>query len=64
MDPLHKPEHDNSCPFPEEALRHDTYQGVTLNISKLTNTSPRNTAQFTDPKCGVLKIVEEYCYVH
>lgn len=34
-DPLVKPEHDASCPFPEEAIRHDTYNGITLNISKL-----------------------------
>ena len=49
MDPLHTPEHHSSCPFPEEALRHDTYQGVTLNISKLLdNNSDRD--QLSDPK--------------
>ena len=49
MDPLHKPEHDKSCPFPEEALRHDTYKGVTLNISKLSHANPSNNAQLVDP---------------
>ncbi|KAL7521928.1 hypothetical protein ACHAWX_007152 [Stephanocyclus meneghinianus] len=34
-EPTIKPEHHAACPFPEEALRHDTYQGLTLDISKL-----------------------------
>jgi hypothetical protein len=49
MEPLHKPEHHASCPFPEEALKHDTYQGVTLNISKLINENSEAT-QLSDPK--------------
>lgn len=48
MDPLQTPEHDASCPFPEDAIRHDTYQGVTLNISKLLQIN-LDTPQLSDP---------------
>lgn len=34
-DPLKTPPHNKLLPFPESSLRHDTYSGVTLDISKL-----------------------------
>ena len=30
--PLHPPEHNTGLPFPESSLRHDTYEGVTLDV--------------------------------
>jgi hypothetical protein len=48
MDPLHKPKHNAACPFPEEAIMHDTYQGVSLNISKLIQINP-DKDQLSDP---------------
>ena len=48
LDPLHKPANDVICPFPEESLRHDTYHGVTLNISKLIN-GGGESSQLSDP---------------
>mmetsp|Transcript_551 Transcript_551/g.1125 ORF Transcript_551/g.1125 Transcript_551/m.1125 type:complete len:403 (+) Transcript_551:71-1279(+) len=34
-EPTKTPRHNSSLPFPEESLRHDTYSGVTLDVSKL-----------------------------
>jgi hypothetical protein len=48
IDPLHKPEHIAAWPFPQEVIRHDTYQGVTLNNSKLIQINP-NKEQLSDP---------------
>jgi len=33
--PLHPPEHNTGLPFPESSIRHDTYEGVTLDVAKL-----------------------------
>jgi hypothetical protein len=45
---LHKPEHIAAWPFPQEVIRHDTYQGVTLNNSKLIQINP-DKEQLSDP---------------
>ena len=44
--PQDPPEHNPDLPFPESSLRLDTYNGVTLDVSKLPPSSCEDAAAF------------------
>ena len=44
--PLQIPHHDPDLPFPPSSLKHDTYNGVTLDVSKLPNSSAIDATKF------------------
>ena len=38
-DPLHILQHNPSLPFPESSIKHDTYNGITLDVTKVPQLS-------------------------
>lgn len=58
-DPLHILQHNPSLPFPESAIKHDTYNGVTLDVTKvpqLADVSATNSSTFGEMLSNALKI--------
>ena len=44
-EPDNTPQHNPLLPFPESSLRHDTYNGVTLDLTKIYDKSTTITAE-------------------
>ena len=57
-EPDNSPTHNPLLPFPESSLRHDTYNGVTLDLTTLTSTSDalNNPDQFQTMLATALEI--------
>ncbi len=63
-DPLHILQHNPSLPFPESAIKHDTYNGVTLDVTKvpqLTDASAIDSSTFGEMLSNALNIWSEEC---
>ena len=61
-DPLHILQHNPSLPFPESAIKHDTYNGVTLDVTKvpqLSDASATDSSTFGEMLSNALKIWSE-----
>jgi hypothetical protein len=43
-DPLHILQHNPSLPFPESSIKHDTYNGITLDVTKVPQLSSDSSA--------------------
>ena len=55
-DPLHILEHNPSLPFPESSLKHDTYNGVTLDVTKVPQLTDDSSSSFGDMLSNALAI--------
>ncbi len=58
-DPMNILQHNPSLPFPESALKHDTYNGVTLDVTKvpqLSESSVTDASSFGEMLSKALKI--------
>mmetsp|Transcript_29997 Transcript_29997/g.45144 ORF Transcript_29997/g.45144 Transcript_29997/m.45144 type:complete len:398 (-) Transcript_29997:75-1268(-) len=58
-DPLHILQHNPSLPFPESSIKHDTYNGVTLDVTKvpqLSDASATDSSTFGEMLSNALNI--------
>ena len=57
--PLHILQHNPSLPFPESSIKHDTYNGVTLDVTKvpqLSDSSATDSSTFGEMLSNALNI--------
>jgi len=52
-EPDNIPQHNQLLPFPESSLRHDTYNGVTLDLTKIYDKSTTITAEEFGDKLSI-----------
>ena len=52
-EPDNIPQHNQLLPFPESSLRHDTYNGVTLDLTKIYDKSTTITAEDFGDKLSI-----------
>eukprot|EP00984_Skeletonema_dohrnii_P013612 scaffold5635_cov140-Skeletonema_dohrnii-CCMP3373.AAC.8 len=58
-DPMHILQHNPSLPFPESSIKHDTYNGVTLDVTKvpqLSDPSATDSSTFGEMLSNALNI--------